>query len=47
MAVPGPVQVVVGMNCKESYVVASGLGLIRRRNLSPGPDEIISTLVEE
>lgn len=36
-----------GMNCKELYVVASGLGIICRRNLSPGPNKITSTLVEE
>ncbi len=36
-----------GIHYAQSYVVASGLGIIRRRNLLPGPNEIISTLVEE
>lgn len=36
-----------GLHYSQSYVLASGLGVIRRRNLSPGPNEIISTLVEE
>ncbi|NDV22916.1 hypothetical protein [Desulfovibrio sp. JC022] len=36
-----------GLHYVQSYVLASGLGLIRRRNLSPGLNEIISTLVEE
>lgn len=36
-----------GMNCKELYVMASGIGIIQRRNLTPGPNEISSTLVEE
>lgn len=36
-----------GLHYVQSYVLASGLGIIRRRNLSPGPNEIISILVEE
>ncbi|NDV25598.1 hypothetical protein [Desulfovibrio sp. JC010] len=36
-----------GLHYAQSYVLASGLGIIRRRNLSPGPNKIISILVEE
>lgn len=36
-----------GLHYAQSYVLASGLGIIRKRNLSPGPNEIISTLVDE
>ncbi|WP_319764417.1 hypothetical protein [Maridesulfovibrio sp.] len=36
-----------GLHYAQSYVLASGLGIIRKRNLSPGPNEVISTLVEE